>query len=189
MNKKRRAYQRSGKFSEASVLHFSFIYRNKSYELSFLSPRRWKIKNEMGGFKVISKPQSIISTLYLLKTHMNWGGYWSRFQRATENLCEVKKKKSLQGTYNSHNPQLTWTSAQSEAALKVRRDASTYINHERSHHKKNSNAHKRHSACQCVSIFFSSASSQRLPSDFSSHFSLVFHDSSILSFCLFQAIQ
>lgn len=180
---------RSGQFSEASVLHFSFICRNKSYELSFLSPRRWKIKNEMGGFKVISKPQSIISTLYLLKTHMNWGGYWSRYQRATENLCEVKKKKSLRGTYNSHNPQLTWTSAQSEAALKVRRDASTYINHERSHHKKNSNAHKRHSACQCVSIFFPVLPLKGIHQIFLHIFSLVFHDSSISSFCLFQAIQ
>lgn len=71
----------------------------------------------------------------------------------TENLCEVKKIRSLWGTSNSHNPQLTWTSAQSEAALKVRGDASTYINHEGSHHKKSSNAHKLHSACQCVSIF------------------------------------
>lgn len=74
----------------------------------------------------------------------NWKSVWGQ------------EKKSLRGTYNSHNPQLTWTSAQSEAAFKVRRDASTYINHERSHHKKNSNAHKRHSAsaCRCVSIFF-----------------------------------
>lgn len=71
----------------------------------------------------------------------------------TENLCEVKKKRSLGGTSNSHNPQLTRTSAQSEAALKVRGDASTYINHERSHHKKNSNAHKRHSASVCKHFF------------------------------------
>lgn len=71
----------------------------------------------------------------------------------TENLCEVKKKRSLRGTSNSHNPRLTRTSAQSEASLKVRGDASTYINHERSHHKKNSNAHKRHSASVCKQFF------------------------------------
>lgn len=72
----------------------------------------------------------------------------------TENLCEVKKERSLRGTSNSHNPQLTRTSAQSEAALKVRGDASTYINHERSHPKKNSNAHKRHSPSVCKHFFF-----------------------------------
>lgn len=55
----------------------------------------------------------------------------------TKNLCEVKEKKNLQGTSNSHNPQLTRTSAQSKAALKVGGEGSTYINHERSHHKKN----------------------------------------------------
>lgn len=84
----------------------------------------------------------------------------------TENLCEVKKKRSLGGTSNSHNPQLTRTSAQSEAALKVRGDASTYINHERSHHKKNSNAHKRHSASVCKHFFFCFL--QRHPSHFPS---------------------
>lgn len=57
-----------------------------------------------------------------------------------------EKKTSLRGTSYSHNPELTWTSAQSGAALKVREDASTYINHEWSHHKKNSNAHERQSA-------------------------------------------
>ena len=71
----------------------------------------------------------------------------------TENLCEVKNKRYLRGTSNSHNPRLTRTSAQSEASLKVRGDASTYINHERSHHKKNSNAHKRHSASVCKQFF------------------------------------
>lgn len=60
-----------------------------------------------------------------------------------------QKKRCLWGTSNSHNPQLTWTSAQSKASLKVRGDASTYINHERSHHRKNSNAHKRHSVSVC----------------------------------------
>lgn len=65
-----------------------------------------------------------------------------------------QEKRWLRGTSNSHNPQLTWTSAQSEAALKVRGDASTYINHERSHHKKNPNAHKRHSSSACKHFFF-----------------------------------
>lgn len=64
-----------------------------------------------------------------------------------------RKKKSLRGTSNSHNPKLTWTSAQSGAALKVRGDASTYINHEWSHHKKNSNAHERQSASVCKHFF------------------------------------
>lgn len=73
----------------------------------------------------------------------------------SKNLCEVMKK-SLQGTSNSHNPLLTRTSAQSESALKVRGDVYTYINHEQSHHKKNSNAHKRHSASTCK--HFSSSS-------------------------------
>lgn len=101
----------------------------------------------------------------------------------TENLCEVKKQRSLQGTSNSHNPQLTRTSAQSKAALKVRGDTSTYINHERSHHKKNSNAHKRHSASVCKHFFlcFLTKASIRC-------FRLVFHDSSLLSSCLLQAI-
>lgn len=98
----------------------------------------------------------------------------------TENLCEVKKKRCLRGTSNSHNPQLTWTSAQSEAALKVRGDASTYINHERSHHMKNSNAHKRHSA-QCVSIFSSPFPHRGIHQIFPPGFS-VFHDSSVYSF-------
>ena len=67
------------------------------------------------------------------------------------------KKRSLRGTSNSHNPQLTWTSAQREAALKVRGDASTYINHEEESSqgkKKTSNAHKRHSASVCKHFFF-----------------------------------
>lgn len=69
----------------------------------------------------------------------------------TENLCEVKKKRSLRGTSNSHNPQLTQTSAKSEASLKVRGDASTYINHEESSQE------KPECPCvtqpRCVSIF------------------------------------
>lgn len=101
----------------------------------------------------------------------------------TENLCEVKKKRSLRGTSNSHNPQLTWTSAQSEAALKVRGDASTYINHERSHHKKNSNAHKRHSASVCKH-FFSLCFLTKAPIRFLFlvFFFSVSHDSSVFVF-------
>lgn len=99
----------------------------------------------------------------------------------TENLCEVKKKRCLQGTSNSHNPLLTWTSAQSEAALKVRGDASTYINHERSHHKKNSNAHKRHSISVCKHFYLCVLAKASIRF-FSSWFSVsVFHDSSVLS--------
>lgn len=85
---------------------------------------------------------------------MNSGGYWSWYQH-TAKICVRSWKKSLQGTSNSHNPLLTRTSAQSEAALKVRGDVYTYINHERSHHKKNSNAHKRHSASVCKHFYFS----------------------------------
>lgn len=74
----------------------------------------------------------------------------------TENLCEVKKKRCLRGTSNSHNPQLTWTSAQSEETLKVRGDASTYINHERSHHKEKKNKTPAPISItqSCVSISF-----------------------------------
>lgn len=79
-----------------------------------------------------------------------------------------QKKRCPRGTSNSHNPQLTWTSAQSKASHKVRGDASTYINHERSHHRKNSNAHKRHSVSVCK------------------HFSQrhIFSDFLVLGFCI-----
>lgn len=95
-----------------------------------------KYQNEFSrrsGFKAISKAQSIISTLYLSKAHMNWGGYWSWWKRTQKICVRSRKKRCLPGTSNSHNPRLTWTSAQSEETLKVRGDASTYINHERSH--------------------------------------------------------
>lgn len=90
-----------------------------------------------------------------------------------------QKKRCLWGTSNSHNPQLTWTSAQSRASLKVRGGACAYINHERSHHRKNSNAHKRHSVSVCKHF------SQRhifFPTFL--FWVSVFHDSSVLSSCL-----
>lgn len=168
-----------------------FFFKKQSYTLDVLLVRYQRYPGAEGSkARIKKKPQSIIRTFYVWKTHMNWGGYRSWYQH-TENLCEVKKKGSLRGAFNSHNPQLTQTSAQSEAAPKVRGDTSTYINHEWSHHKKNSNAHKHHSASVCKQFFFFLLSvfphkgiHQRLSGLLSF---LFFHDSSVLSWCLLQA--
>lgn len=100
-----------------------------------------------GGFKEKSNPQFIIEYLCISEERARTEeDIDQRTSAHTTSVWGQEKKRSLRGTSNSHNPQLTQTSAQSEAALKVRAGTSTYINHERSHHKKNSNAHKRHSA-------------------------------------------
>lgn len=98
-----------------------------------------------------------MAALYLWKNPHELRWILIMIRAHTKKLCEVKKKRALGDTFNSHNPLLTRISAESEAALKVRGDASTYINHERSHQTKNSNAHKRHSASVCkhfCSLYF-----------------------------------
>lgn len=163
------------------MLHFQVLFLNLKKAKAFLFFVLFfaadsifcalaKYQNEFSrrsGFKAISKAQSIISTLYLSKAHMNWGGYWSWWKRTQKICVRSRKKRCLPGTSNSHNPLLTWTSAQSEETLKVRGDASTYINHERSHQDrlkkkmKTSSAHEHLSVlckhfflCICHAFFF-----------------------------------
>lgn len=97
-----------------------------------------------GGFKVIAKPQSIIRSSYLCKNPHELRWILIMTEAHIAKTVWGQKKRCLWGTFNSHNPQLTWTSEKSKASLKVRGDPSTYINHERRHHRKNPKAHKHH---------------------------------------------
>lgn len=180
------------------MLHFQVLFLNLKKAKAFLFFVLFfaadsifcalaKYQNEFSrrsGFKAISKAQSIISTLYLSKAHMNWGGYWSWWKRTQKICVRSRKKRCLPGTSNSHNPLLTWTSAQSEETLKVRGDASTYINHERSHQDRLKKKWKppapMSTSQSCVSISFCASVMLFFSLVFSAP---LFHDSCVLPPC------
>lgn len=122
-----------------------------------------------GGLKVISKPQSIISSTYLHKNPHELRWILIMTEAQTANTVWGQKKRCLWGTSNSHNPQLTWTSAQSKASVKVRGDASTYMNYERSQHREKTPMPISVTRTLCVSI---------------SHKGIFFPSFHVLGFCI-----
>lgn len=134
--------------------HILFLYfKSKVDAANSIFCALAKYQNEFsrhGGFKAISKPQSIISTLYLWKTHMNWGGYWSWWKH-TRKICVRSRKKmpprDLQFPQSPVNLNIStkWRDSQGQRRRLYLHKSWEESSQEKKKKKTNSSAHKHHS--------------------------------------------
>lgn len=172
-------------FFRNAPFHILFLYfKSKVDAANSIFCALAKYQNEFsrhGGFKAISKPQSIISTLYLWKTHMNWGGYWSWWKH-TRKICVRSRKKmpprDLQFPQSPVNLNIStkWRDSQGQ-----RRRLYLHKSWEESSQEKKKKTPAPISITQsCVSISFRAS--------VTFFYLFFFHDSSVLPACFVVAI-